>query len=91
MSGWKKACALIACALGWSGCGSSAGNGPDADPETPGAVSSTVTLGKVGALGKANVINLSKLILTAVSGSTPADTVRDTSTVSGNFSLPFFQ
>lgn len=53
-------------------------DGPDA------VVKSSVVLGKVGALSKGATINLQKLILTAVSGATPADTVRDTSTVSGN-------
>ncbi|MDB5048776.1 MAG: hypothetical protein JWO30_1847 [Fibrobacteres bacterium] len=49
-----------------------------------GVVHSTILLGKVGALGKTSTINLSKLILTAVSNATPADTVRDTALVSGN-------
>jgi hypothetical protein len=47
-------------------------------------VKSTVVLGKVGVLSKTSTISLTKLIITAVSSATPADTVRDTSTVSGN-------
>ena len=52
--------------------------------ETFGTVRSTVLLGKVGVLHKGSSISLQKLILTAVSGATTADTVRDTSTVSGS-------
>jgi hypothetical protein len=52
--------------------------------ETNATVQSTIVLGKVGALGKGSAINLSKLVLTAVSTSTPPDTVRDTAAVSGN-------
>ncbi len=52
--------------------------------EANGIVKSTVLLGKVGVLSKTSSINLQKLILTAVSSATPADTVRDTSTVTGN-------
>jgi hypothetical protein len=47
-------------------------------------VKSSVILGKVGALSKGSTINLSKLVVTAVSSATPPDTVRDTSVVSGN-------
>lgn len=46
-------------------------------------VKSTITLGKVGVLSKTSAITLRRLILTAVSNATPADTVRDTSTVGG--------
>lgn len=53
-----------------------------ADNQAPAVVKSTLVLGKVGALSKGSAINLQKLILTAVSAS--SDTVRDTSTVSGN-------
>jgi hypothetical protein len=49
-----------------------------------GVVNSSVELGKVGALSKGSTISLQKLILTAVSAATPADTVKDTSTISGN-------
>lgn len=60
----------------------------DKDPvqleEANGAVKSTVILGKVGALSKSATINLSRLVLEAVSSATPADTVRDTASVSGN-------
>lgn len=48
------------------------------------AVQSTIVLGKVGALSKGSAISLSRLVLTAVSTSTPPDTVRDTVAVSGN-------
>lgn len=58
--------------------------GPDAGTLPQATVSTTVILGKVGALGKTSIINLSKLIITGVSGATPADTLRDTSLVSGN-------
>src|SRR6185369_9254196 len=44
----------------------------------------TVVLGKVGALAKTDAISLSKLIIVGVSSATPPDTIRDTSTVSGN-------
>jgi hypothetical protein len=56
--------------------------GPEA--EINATVQSTVVLGKVGVLSKGSAINLAKLVLTAVSSATPADTVRDTSLVSGN-------
>ncbi len=62
----------------------SADNGVLPTQEADGTVKSTVLLGKVGALSKSSTINLSKLILTAVSSATPADTVRDTAAVSGN-------
>lgn len=52
--------------------------------QADGAVHATLSLGKVGVLSKSNTINLQKLILTAVSSATPADTVRDTTTVAGN-------
>ncbi len=59
-----------------------AGNPDNLQPSA--VVQSTVVLGKAGTLSKTSAINLTKLILTAVSSATPADTVRDTSTVSGN-------
>jgi len=52
--------------------------------EDDGAVKATLVLGKVGALSKTATIDLRKLILEAVSSATPADTVRDTATVTGN-------
>ncbi len=76
---------LAAWLLPLSGCG----NAP-ADPEVDansvpqGQVNTTVILGKVGALAKSSTINLSKLIVTGISGATPPDTIRDTSSVSGN-------
>lgn len=56
------------------------------DPATQkkGTLVSTLVLGKVGALEKGTAINLVKLIVTAISTTTPPDTVRDTSSVSGN-------
>ncbi|MDB5102997.1 MAG: hypothetical protein JWP91_686 [Fibrobacteres bacterium] len=62
---------------------STAGITPD-DKEMNATVKSTVVLGKVGVLSKGSTINLTKLVLTAVSSATPPDTVRDTSTVSGS-------
>lgn len=55
--------------------------------ENFGVVKSSIMLGKVGALSKSSTINLQKLILTAVSSSSPADTVYDTATVSGNAAI----
>jgi hypothetical protein len=52
--------------------------------EANGAVRATLSLGKVGVLSKSSAIDLQKLILTAVSSATPADTVRDTVTVGGS-------
>lgn len=78
--------ACVAAAGLWAGCGSNPGEtsgDPVADAPS-GVVTSDLSLGKVGALAKASTINLSKLIVTLVSGSTPPDTVRDTSTVTGN-------
>jgi hypothetical protein len=54
------------------------------DGEADGTVHSTIQLGKVGALSKSSAISLQKLILVAVSGATPADTVRDTAIVNGS-------
>ncbi len=82
----KLASALTAAAL-LGACGKAnspvAANG-NPDKEINATVKSTILLGKVGVLSKSNTINLTKLILTAVSSATPPDTVRDTSTVSGN-------
>lgn len=67
-------------------CGSTPTSSPDhaGVSEPSGVVRSSVLLGRVGELGKTATINLQKLILTAISTATPSDTVRDTSTVSGN-------
>ena len=66
-------------------CGKNPASVADQGGEEPNAtVQSTIVLGKVGALGKGSAINLSKLVLTAVSTATPPDTVRDTAAVSGN-------
>jgi hypothetical protein len=67
-----------------TGCGSSPSSGDEASNQQPGRLVSTVVLGKVGALGKSGAINLSKLIITGISTTTPPDTVRDTSAVTGN-------
>ncbi len=69
----------------WS-CGNapSADPGPDAGTLVQATANTTIILGKVGALGKTNTINLAKLIVTGVSNASPADTIKDTSTVSGN-------
>ena len=69
-----------------SGCGSTpASSSVDNTSDTQLAlVQSTIILGKVGALGKSNAINLSKLIITGISATTPPDTIRDTTSVSGN-------
>jgi hypothetical protein len=70
----------------FANCGQSPLAGGDRidSEEKFGVVKSSVMLGKVGALGKGSAINLQKLILTAVSSASPADTVRDTATISGN-------
>jgi hypothetical protein len=75
-----------ALALPLMSCGTAPATDPGPDPATlpQASVNTTVILGKVGALGKTSTINLSRLIITAVSNGTPADTVRDTSAVSGN-------
>lgn len=72
--------------LSLSACGSSPASGTsnDAQNQQLGVLKSSFVLGKVGALGKAAAINLSKLIITGISSTTPPDTIRDTSTVSGN-------
>ena len=76
--------ALIAPAL-FVNCGKNPTSVADrGGKETGATVRSTIVLGKVGALSKGSAINLSRLVLTAVSTATPPDTVRDTATVSGN-------
>jgi hypothetical protein len=83
-----KLAAAAAAAISLSACGTSpqsvAVENPPAGSEQNATVRSTIVLGKVGVLSKASSISLQKLILTAVSSATPADTVRDTATVSGN-------
>lgn len=77
-----------AAAISLSACGAApktvGEENPPAGTEQNAAVKSTIVLGKVGVLSKSSSISLQKLILTAVSSATPADTVRDTATVSGN-------
>jgi hypothetical protein len=71
----------------FANCGQNPMGAADQEPaqsEASGIVHSSILLGKVGALSKTSAINLQKLILTAVSSATPADTVRDTASVSGN-------
>ncbi|MDB5105263.1 MAG: hypothetical protein JWP91_2952 [Fibrobacteres bacterium] len=73
-------------------CGQNPVGAPDRDSgslsqEAAGTVNSTIFLGKVGALSKTSTITLKKLILTAVSSATPADTVRDTALVDGNAAI----
>jgi hypothetical protein len=58
--------------------------GPDAGTLKQATANTTVILGKVGALGKTNTINLAKLIITGTSSATPPDTFKDTTAVSGN-------
>jgi hypothetical protein len=79
----KSAIALLAPAF-FANCGSSPTAASAPEKERNAVVTSTVVLGKVGALGKTASINLTKLVLTAVSTANPPDTVRDTSSVSGN-------
>lgn len=70
-----------------SGCSKSNPSGPSGEDKRMGYVNTQVDLQRVGVLSKTSSINLSKLILTAVSTSSPSDTVRDTTTVSGNAQL----
>jgi hypothetical protein len=81
-----KAVSALALAACISACGTNPATAANGNPgkEINAAVKSTVVLGKVGVLNKSGTIDLRKLILTAVSSATPPDTVRDTSTVSGN-------
>jgi hypothetical protein len=58
--------------------------GPDASTLVQATAATTVILGKVGALGKTNTINLAKLIVTGKSDAAPPDSFKDTSTVAGN-------
>jgi hypothetical protein len=75
--------AALMAALG--GCGSApAEPAVNADKVAQARCSTTVVLGKVGALAKTGNIALSKLVILGVSAATPPDTVRDTSSVSGN-------
>ncbi|MDQ3000951.1 MAG: hypothetical protein M3Y08_06785 [Fibrobacterota bacterium] len=67
---------------GQSPASSAGGVLPTGDAD--GTVKSTIILGKVGVLSKSSAINLNKLVLLAVSSATPADTVRDTVSVSGS-------
>lgn len=83
-----KLATAAAAAISLAACGTSpqsvAAENPPAGSEQNATVKSTIVLGKVGVLSKSSSISLQKLILTAVSSATPADTVRDTATVSGN-------
>lgn len=82
-----KLTAAAAVAISLSACGAgpkSVAVDEHATNPSNAAVKSTIVLGKVGVLSKTSAISLQKLILTAVSSATPADTVRDTATLSGN-------
>ena len=87
-----KKLALALSAFAFLNCGAApnvAGLPDDTDPDKllaqgNGAVKSTIILGKVGALRKGATINLKKLYVMAVSSASPADTVIDSATVSGN-------
>jgi hypothetical protein len=80
------ACAICAALMGaLGGCGSAPAEPvPDAGKAAQAQCSTTVVLGKVGALAKSSSIALSKLIILGVSAAAPPDTIRDTSSVSGN-------
>ncbi|HKP98403.1 MAG TPA: hypothetical protein VJ385_21915 [Fibrobacteria bacterium] len=85
-----KNCIAVLVPFLFAGCGqgtpTASGGGPAVPGESSGSgnVRSTILLGKVGVLSKASTINLSKLVLSAVSSATPPDTVTDTSSVSGH-------
>lgn len=81
----------LAIAAGLTGCGSNPGSVAGVEEKAKAElekfnspVRSSITLGKVGVLSKTATISLRKLILTAVSATSPADTVRDTSTLYGS-------
>jgi hypothetical protein len=80
------ACAICAARMGaLGGCGSAPAEPvPDAGKAAQAQCSTTVVLGKVGALAKSSSIALSKLIILGVSAAAPPDTIRDTSSLSGN-------
>jgi hypothetical protein len=80
------ACAICAALMGaLGGCGSAPAEPvPDAGKAAQAQCSTTVVLGKVGALAKSSSIALSKLIILGVSAAAPPDTIRDTSSLSGN-------
>jgi hypothetical protein len=80
------ACAVCAALMGaLGGCGTAPAEPViDASQAAQAQCSTTVVLGRVGALAKSNAIALSKLIIQGVSAATPPDTIRDTSSVSGN-------
>lgn len=83
----KLVAASFAAAIALTACGTAPQTVGQIDPpegESNATVKSTIVLGKVGTLSKGSAINLQKLILTAVSSATPADTVRDTAVVTGN-------
>ncbi len=81
----------LAAPLFFAACGSTpststASNDPVLIDESSGDgnVNATVLLGKVGILSKISAISLQRLVLCAVSGATPPDTVKDSSLVSGS-------
>jgi hypothetical protein len=73
---------FVAALLG--GCGAAPIDGTSESGSGPGTVVSDLSLGKVGALAKPAAIDLRKLVVTLVSGNRPPDTLRDTSSISGN-------
>lgn len=74
---------LAAAAFAFAGCFTSPSDDRAAAPaQKDGVVKSDIVLGKVGALSKQAAIDLRKVRFTLVSSA--ADTVRDSSTVSGN-------
>ena len=76
---------LAACLAAASGCGTApAEPAADASKAAQAQCSTTVVLGKVGALAKAGSVSLAKLIILGISAATPPDTIRDTSSISGN-------
>ena len=87
-----KQLALAAAAFACLHCGANPNSlagtdGKDLDKviqEGNGVVTTSVLLGKVGALRKEANIGLRKLYLTAVSSATPPDTVLDSATVAGS-------
>ncbi|MEO6097103.1 MAG: hypothetical protein ABIW76_16055 [Fibrobacteria bacterium] len=81
-----RICLAAAVSLPLWNCGTApvAEAGPDAATLVQATATTTVILGKVGALAKANTINLSRLIVTGTSNAVPADSFKDTTAVSGN-------
>ena len=76
---------LAACSSNPTGSEPSAtSNGNGTKAGSYGAAQFSLQVGKVGALSKSSTISMKKLILTAVGSGDKPDTVRDTSTLTGN-------